>query len=216
VVLASGNGSNLQALLDGAAAGRLGAEVAGVVSNRPGAYALERAAAANVPTQVVDHTAFAEREGYDAVLAEAVAALQPDLVVLAGYMRILTPAFVSRFADRMINVHPSLLPAFRGLDTHRKALEAGCRIHGTTVHFVTDDLDAGPIIAQAATAVAADDTPESLAQRVQGLEHRLLPQAVRWFAEGRLRVQEGRVHLHGEAAQAGQLIAPALDAPGPE
>ena len=211
VVLVSGGGTNLQALLDHAAAGRLGATIAGVISNRPEAYALERAATAGVTTRVVDHTAFPDRESYDEVLAEAVAALAPELVVLAGYMRILTPAFVTRFADRMINVHPSLLPAFRGLHTHRKAIEAGCRIHGTTVHFVTNDLDAGPIIAQAATGIAPDDTPDSLARRVQSLEHRLLPQTVRWFADGRLSLREGRVRLNGEDPIPGELIAPAPD-----
>jgi phosphoribosylglycinamide formyltransferase-1 len=208
VVLVSGSGTNLQALLDGAADGSLGAEVAGVVSNRPGAYALERARAAGVATQVVDHTAFPDRESYDAVLAEAVAAFRPDLVVLAGYMRIMTPEFVARFHGRMINVHPSLLPAFPGLHTHRKAIEAGCRIHGTTVHFVTEDLDAGPIIAQAATGIAPEDTPETLARRVQSLEHRILPQAVRWFAEDRLTVRDGRVQLAGEIGNPGELIAP--------
>lgn len=216
VVLVSGSGTNLQALLDGAADGSLGAEVAGVVSNRPEAYALERARAAGVAAQVVDHTAFPDRESYDAVLAEAVAGFRPDLVVLAGYMRIMTPGFVARFHGRMINVHPSLLPAFPGLHTHRKAIEAGCRIHGTTVHFVTEDLDAGPIIAQAATGIAPEDTPETLARRVQSLEHRLLPQAVRWFAEDRLTVREGRVRLAGDSAPPGELVVPLPDGPRPE
>lgn len=216
VVLVSGSGTNLQALLDGAAEGSLGAEVVGVVSNRPDAYALERARAAGVATQVVDHTAFPDRESYDTVLAEAVAAFQPDLVVLAGYMRIMTPGFVARFHGHMINVHPSLLPAFPGLHTHRKAMEAGCRIHGTTVHFVTEDLDAGPIIAQAATGITPEDTPETLARRVQSLEHRVLPQAVRWFAEDRLTVRDGRVQLTGDTGVPGELVVPLPDAPHPE
>jgi len=211
VVLVSGSGTNLQALLDGAADGSLGAEVAGVVSNRPEAYALERAHAAGVATQVVDHTAFPGRDAFDAALEAAVARFAPDLVVMAGFMRVLTPAFVSRFAGRLINVHPSLLPAFRGLHTHRKALEAGCRVHGTTVHFVTEDLDAGPIIAQAALRVHSTDTPDSLRERVQGLEHRLLPQVVRWFADGRLHTADNRVTVSGHAEPPGDLFAPARE-----
>lgn len=211
VVLVSGGGTNLQALLDAQADGRLGAEVAGVVSNRPEAGALERARRAGVPTQVVDHAAFPDRATFDTALGEALARHQPDLVVLAGFMRILTPELVGRFADRMINLHPSLLPAFRGLDTHRKALAAGCRIHGTSVHLVTEDLDAGPIIAQAALAVSDDDTPESLQQRVQALEHRLLPEVVRWFAEDRLELRDGRVRVSGHATPDLPLIVPALE-----
>jgi phosphoribosylglycinamide formyltransferase-1 len=208
-VLVSGSGSNLQALLDQAAAGDLGAEITGVVSNRPQAYALERARAAGVATQAVDHTAFPDRAAFDAALEEAVARLEPDLVVLAGFMRVLTPAFVTRFSGRLINVHPSLLPAFRGLHTHRKALEAGCRIHGTTIHFVTEDLDAGPIIAQAALRVRSSDDPDTLRQRVQALEHRLLPQVVRWFAAGRLTTGDGRVTVTDHPEPAGELFAPA-------
>ena len=211
VVLVSGSGTNLQALLDRAGDGTLGATVAGVVSNRPEAYALERARSAGVATQVVDHTAFPDRAAFDAALEEAVARLEPDLVVMAGFMRVLTPDFVARFAGRLINVHPSLLPAFRGLHTHRKALEEGCRIHGTTVHFVTEDLDAGPIIGQAALRVHSSDTAESLGQRVQALEHRLLPQAVRWFAEGRLHTEAGRVSVADHPESPGELFAPAPD-----
>ncbi|MEF8792606.1 phosphoribosylglycinamide formyltransferase [Thiohalorhabdus sp.] len=213
VVLVSGSGSNLQALLDRAAEGTLGAEVTAVVSNRPNAYALERAGAARVATQVVDHTAFLDRATFDAGLEDAVARFEPDLVVLAGFMRVLTPDFVARFGGRLINIHPSLLPAFRGLHTHRKALEEGCRIHGTTVHFVTEDLDAGPIIAQAALRVHETDTPDSLRERVQALEHRLLPQAVGWYAEGRLRTEAQRVSVTGHADPPGELFAPA---PEPE
>ncbi|MFP4560134.1 MAG: phosphoribosylglycinamide formyltransferase [Thiohalorhabdus sp.] len=212
VVLVSGGGTNLQALLDWAAEGRLGAEIAGVVSNRPQAYALERARAAGVPTRVVDHTEYPDRPAFDAALREAVTAFRPDLLVLAGFMRILTPAFTGPFNGRMINVHPSLLPAFRGLDTHRKALEAGCRLHGTTVHLVTDDLDAGPIIAQGAVRVDDADTPETLARRVQAVEHRLLPQAVRWFAEGRLEVAGDRVRVRDHPGEPGELLAPAPEA----
>ena len=209
VVLVSGSGTNLQALLDQAGEGALGASVAGVVSNRPDAYALERAHGAGVATQVVDHTAFPDRGTFDAALEEAVARFAPDLVVMAGFMRVLTPDFVARFAGHLINVHPSLLPAFRGLDTHRKALEAGCRIHGTTIHFVTEDLDAGPIIAQAALRVHSADDPDSLRQRVQALEHRLLPQVVRWFAAGRLHTIDARVAVADHPEPPGELFAPA-------
>lgn len=212
VVLVSGSGSNLQALLDNDAAGDLGAQVVGVVSNRPGAYALERARAAGVPTQVVDHEAFPDREAFDAALEEAVARFEPDLVVMAGFMRVLTPGFVARLKGRLINVHPSLLPAFRGLHTHRKALEAGCQVHGTTVHFVTEDLDAGPIIAQAALRVHTADTPDALRERVQALEHRLLPQVVRWFAAGRLAAEGQRVTVADHPEPPGELFAPAPDA----
>ncbi len=211
VVLVSGSGTNLQALLDARRAGRLGAEVAGVVSSRPEARALERARQAGVPTRVVDPSAFPDRAAYDAALGESLARLEPDLVVLAGFMQILTPELVGRFAGRMINLHPSLLPAFRGLDTHRKALAAGCRIHGTSVHFVTEELDSGPIIAQAALAVADDDTPDSLGQRVQALEHRLLPEVVRWFAEQRLELRGSRVRVFGAPTDAPPLIVPALE-----
>ncbi|HKJ70946.1 MAG TPA: phosphoribosylglycinamide formyltransferase [Gammaproteobacteria bacterium] len=211
VVLVSGSGTNLQALLDRSADGSLGAEVAGVVSNRPDAYALERARAAGVPAHVVDHTAFADRGAFDAALEEAVARLEPDLVVLAGFMRVLTPDFVARLEGRLINVHPSLLPVFRGLHTHRKALEAGCQVHGTTIHFVTEDLDAGPIIAQAALRVHSTDSESSLRERVQALEHRLLPQVVRWFATGRLQTRDNRVTVSAHAEPDGELIAPAPD-----
>lgn len=212
VVLVSGSGSNLQALLDRAADGTLGAEVTAVVSNRPDAYALERARSAGVATQVVDHTAFPDRAAFDGALEDAVARFQPDLVVMAGFMRVLTPDFVARFEGRLINVHPSLLPAFRGLHTHRKALAEGCRIHGTTIHFVTEDLDAGPIIAQAALRVLATDTPDSLRERVQALEHRLLPEAVRWYAEDRLRTEAQQVSVAGHADSPGELFAPAPEA----
>ncbi|MFA9459416.1 phosphoribosylglycinamide formyltransferase [Thiohalorhabdus methylotrophus] len=211
VVLVSGSGSNLQSLLDRYREGRLGAEVAAVVSNRPDAYALERAREAGVPARVVDHTGFPDRESFDIALREAVAEFRADVVVLAGFMRILTPEFLTPFSGRMINVHPSLLPAFRGLHTHRKALEAGCQVHGATVHLVTEDLDAGPIIAQGAVRIRGDDTPESLAQRVHTVEHRLLPQAVRWFAEGRLEVSGNRVQVRGHADTPGELLAPDVE-----
>lgn len=211
VVLASGSGTNLQALLDEAAAGRLGAEIAAVVGDRPEAGALERARSAGVPARPLEPAGFPEREAYDWALADTVTEHGPDLVVLAGFMRLLSPEFVGRCAGRLINLHPSLLPAFRGLHTHRRALEAGCRIHGTTVHFVTDELDAGPIIAQAALAVRSEDSPETLADRVKGLERRLLPQSVRWLVEGRVQWAGTRVTGPDPSSPAEPLFAPPLE-----
>jgi len=201
VVLISGGGTNLQALIDAAAAGRPFV-VAAVISNRPGVAGLERARAAGIPTRVIDHTDFADRDGFDAALAEAIESFEPGLIVLAGFMRILTTGFVERFAGRMLNIHPSLLPAFQGLETHRRALEAGVREHGASVHFVTAELDGGPVIAQTRLAVEPDDTPSSLAARVLAREHVLLPQVVTWFAEGRLRMRDHGVWFDGAALQA--------------
>jgi len=198
VVLISGSGTNLQALIDAAAGDRPFA-IAAVISNRPGAAGLERAHAAGIPTRVIDHTAFADRDGFDAALAEAIESFKPGLIVLAGFMRILTTGFVERFAGRMLNIHPSLLPAFQGLDTHRRALEAGVREHGASVHFVTAELDGGPVIAQARLTVEPGDTPSSLAARVLAREHVLLPQVVSWFAEGRLRMRGHQVWFDGAA-----------------
>ncbi len=198
VVLISGRGTNLQSIIDGCAAGTLDARVLAVISNQPGAAGLERARRAGIETGVLSHREFPSREAFDAALAERVAGYRPGLVVLAGFMRILTPTFVDRFAGRLINIHPSLLPKFPGLDTHRRAIEAGEREHGASVHFVTGELDGGPIICQARVPVHAGDTPEGLAARVLEHEHRILPQAIQWFAEGRLRLVEGQVLLDGE------------------
>ena len=197
VVLISGGGTNLQALID--TAPRRGFRIAGVISNRPAVKGLARAAAAGIATWVVDHTAHPDRAGFDAALAAAIDAFAPDLVVLAGFMRILTPAFVDRYRGRMINIHPSLLPAFQGLHTHRRALEAGVAEHGASVHFVTAELDGGPVIAQARVAVEADDDEDRLAARVLAREHVLLPQVVEWFALGRLAMRDGRVWFDGTA-----------------
>lgn len=185
-VLISGRGSNLQSLIDGVAAGRLAVRLLGVLSNEPGAAGLARAAGAGITTRVVHHRDFPARDDFDAALAAAVDALSPDLVVLAGFMRVLGEGFVSRFQGRLINIHPSLLPAFPGLNTHRRALDAGVSEHGATVHFVTRKLDGGPAIARSSVAVAIGDDPDTLAARVLEREHRLLPQVVQWFAEGRL------------------------------
>jgi phosphoribosylglycinamide formyltransferase-1 len=197
VVLLSGGGTNLQAILDARAEGSLPVEIRAVISNRDDAYGLQRARLAGVPTAVLDHRPFAERAAYDARLLALIEDYHPKLVVLAGFMRILTAAFVQRFAGTLINIHPALLPAFRGLDTHRRALQARVREHGASVHFVTEDLDAGPVILQAAVPVLPDDTPETLAARVLVQEHRIYPLAIRWLAEGRLQWAHGQVHLDG-------------------
>jgi phosphoribosylglycinamide formyltransferase-1 len=172
-----------------------GIPVVAVISNRPDAKGLAFAASRGIPTAVVDHKAHPDRESFDRALVDAVNRHSPTLVVMAGFMRVLTSVFVGAFAGRMINIHPSLLPSFTGLDTHRRALEAGAKIHGCTVHFVTEALDHGPVIAQAAVPVRDDDTEDSLAARVLIQEHRVLPAAVRWFLDGRLRVNGLRVSL---------------------
>ncbi len=200
VVLISGRGSNLKALLDAAAAG-LPAEVRCVISNRPGAGGLAHAAAAGVPTEVVDHTRFVSREAFDAALTEAIDRYSPGLVVLAGFMRVLGPELVRHYRGRLINIHPALLPAFPGLDTHRRAIEAGVAEHGASVHFVTEEVDAGPVILQARVPVLPGDTPEVLAARVLEQEHRIYPQAVRWIAEGRVRLEGNRVLLDGRPVE---------------
>jgi phosphoribosylglycinamide formyltransferase-1 len=209
VILISGRGSNLQAILDA----RLPARVAAVISNNPDAAGLELARAAGIPTQVVDHRGHAAREEFDRLLMQAIDAHAPDLVVLAGFMRILTEGFVRHYAGRMINIHPSLLPAFPGLNTHQKALDGGVRIHGCTVHFVTPTVDHGPIIAQAAVPVNSDDTPAALAARVLEQEHRIFPAAIRWFLEGRLSVApNGTVRVAGVSALDTALRSPSEEA----
>lgn len=189
-VLLSGRGSNLQALLD---AGTASWKVALAVSNVPDAPGLARAETAGVPTCTVPHRDFPDRPAFEEALDAALRAAEIELVVLAGFMRVLGPDFVARWRDRSVNIHPSLLPAFRGLDTHRRALEAGVRWHGCTVHFVRAELDAGPIVLQAAVPVRPDDTEESLAARVLAREHHVLPLAVGWIAEGRVKVEDERV-----------------------
>ena len=208
VILISGRGSNMESLLTAVASGALPVRIAGVLSNRPAAQGLETAARQGVPTCVVDHQQFASREAFDAAMAEAIDRFSPDLVVLAGFMRILTDGFVRRYTGRLVNIHPSLLPSFPGLHTHRQALEEGVRIHGCTVHFVTPALDHGPVIVQAAVPVLDDDDEASLAARVLAQEHRVYPLAVRWFAEDRLRLVDVRVLLDAAQDATGVLIAP--------
>lgn len=207
-VLISGRGSNLQALIDAAAAPDFPAEVALVLSNKADAAGLARAAAAGISTRTVSHRDFADREAFDAALTAALEAADVGLVCLAGFMRLLTPGFVEHWRDRLINIHPSLLPAFRGLDTHERALAAGVRFAGCTVHFVRPEMDEGPIILQAAVPVLPDDTAGSLAARVLEAEHRCYPAAVRWIAEGRVRVEGGRVRIDGAAAPEAALLNP--------
>ncbi|MCD6671995.1 MAG: phosphoribosylglycinamide formyltransferase [Burkholderiaceae bacterium] len=195
VVLISGRGSNMTAIAQALRDERWPARIACVVADRPGAAGLARAREQGIDTDVVDFRAFDSRAGFEAALAGAIDRHAPDLVVLAGFLRILGDAFVDRYAHRMLNIHPSLLPAFPGLHTHRRALEAGVAVHGATVHLVGRELDMGPIVAQAALAVRPDDDEDRLAARVLALEHRLYPAAVRWFVEGRLAVQDARVVL---------------------
>ncbi|MBF0306135.1 MAG: phosphoribosylglycinamide formyltransferase [Alphaproteobacteria bacterium] len=194
-VLISGRGSNLQALLDACAEPAFPAEIALVVSNVAGAYGLTRAERAGVPTLVIDHKGFDGRAAFDQAVDQAIRAAGCEAVCLAGFMRLLTPDFVAGWHGRMLNVHPSLLPAFKGLHTHERALEAGVRLHGCSVHFVTADLDAGPIVAQAAVPVLRGDTPDDLGARVLVQEHRIYPLALRLLAEGRLRLSGGVVEI---------------------
>lgn len=208
VVLISGRGSNLSAILNAAAAPDYPATVVAVIANKADAPGLQVAASAGVVTEVVPSQGVTDRAAYDQSLLAVIDRYAPDLVVLAGFMRILTPDFVNHYADRMINIHPSLLPAFTGLHTHQRALDAGVHLHGCTVHFVTAELDHGPMIAQAAIPVLPNDTATTLALRVLDEEHRVYPAAVRWFAEGRLKIVGQRVFLDSAPANDVGLIAP--------
>lgn len=195
VVLISGRGSNMTAIAQALHDERWPARIACVIADRAGAAGLERARGYGFETDVVEFRAFASRTDFETALAAAIDRHEPDVVVLAGFMRILGDAFVDRYAQRMLNIHPSLLPAFPGLATHRRALEAGVAVHGATVHFVGCELDLGPIVAQAALAVRPDDDEQRLAARVLELEHRLYPMALRWFVDGRLSIEGERVEL---------------------
>lgn len=201
VILISGRGSNMEAIVGACARERWAAEVVAVISNRPDAGGLAFAAQRGIATETVDHRAFAAREDFETALATAIDAYAPDVVVQAGFMRILGAAFVARYAGRMLNIHPSLLPAFPGLHTHRRALEAGCKLAGATVHFVTAELDSGPIVVQAVVAVLADDTEATLAARVLAQEHRLYPLALRWWIDGALVVEGGVVRQRDGQSQ---------------
>lgn len=211
VILISGRGSNMEALLRA----ELPARVACVISNKPEAAGLAIARAGNVATAVVDHRTYGDRELFDADLAAEIDRHRPDLILLAGFMRVLTHSFVERYHGRLLNIHPSLLPAFPGLNTHQRAIEAGVRIHGCTVHFVTPALDHGPIVIQAAVPVLPDDTEPMLAARVLREEHRVYPHAARWFCEGRLALApDGAVRIDGVRTQESTLVSPGIGTDG--
>ncbi|CAJ0700224.1 Phosphoribosylglycinamide formyltransferase [Ralstonia edaphis] len=201
VILISGRGSNMEAIVRACQAEGWSGRIAAVISNRPDAAGLKFAASHGIATAVVDHKAFPDRDSFDAALAQVIDGFSPDLVVLAGFMRILTPGFVKRYAGRMLNIHPSLLPCFPGLHTHEAALAMGVKAHGATVHFVTADLDHGPIVLQAIIDVRQNDTPDSLAGRLLAQEHTIYPRAVRWFVEGRLSIEDGVVRVSPDESQ---------------
>ena len=207
VVLLSGTGSNLQALIDSNDIKDSPARIRAVISNRADAYGLQRAKDAGIDTRVLDHKAFEGREAFDAALIKIIDEFKPQLVVLAGFMRILSADFVRHYQGRLLNIHPSLLPKYKGLHTHQRALEAEDREHGCSVHFVTEELDGGPLVVQAVIPVESDDSAHTLAQRVHAQEHRIYPLAVRWFAEGRLSLDEQGALLDGQLlAASGHLI----------
>jgi len=213
VVLISGNGSNLQAIMDAIKGGELPARIRAVISNQPEAYGLERARREDINTAVLRHRDYPDRTAYDAALQELIDSYQPDLVVLAGFMRILTPTLVGHYAGRMLNIHPSLLPAFSGLNTHQRVIDAGATEHGVSVHFVTAELDSGPVIIQARVPVTPQDTAATLAVKVHTQEHRIYPLAIRWFAEGRVRAQGKQVLFDGQPLTRPIDYQPAVHAP---
>ena len=198
VVLISGSGSNLQAFIDASSNGTLNADIAAVISNKAGVMGLERANNAGIANEVIDHKQFADRECFDTELAERIESYQPDLVILAGFMRILTPGFVNRFAGRIMNIHPSLLPKYPGLHTHQRAIDAGDKKAGATVHFVTSELDGGPAIIQAEVPILPGDDENALASRVLVQEHQIYPLAAQWYCEGKLALKDGRPELNGK------------------
>jgi phosphoribosylglycinamide formyltransferase-1 len=204
VILISGRGSNMQAVLEA----KLNAAIAAVISNNPTAKGLQIAHDAGVDTKVVNHRDYPDRTSFDRALANTIAAYRPDLIVLAGFMRILTEEFIERFSGRIMNIHPSLLPAFPGLDTHRRAIDEGVKLHGCTVHFVTPALDHGPIVIQAAVPVLPDDDEERLAARVLEQEHAIYAQAIRWFLDGQLSIEGNRVKLSAGCQYTGAMISP--------
>ncbi|AJZ94967.1 phosphoribosylglycinamide formyltransferase [Pseudomonas simiae] len=207
VVLLSGTGSNLQALIDSTRTGDSPVRIAAVISNRSDAYGMQRARDAGIDTRALDHKAFEGREAFDSALIELIDAFNPKLVVLAGFMRILSADFVRHYEGRLLNIHPSLLPKYKGMHTHQRALDAGDSEHGCSVHFVTEELDGGPLVVQAVVPVESDDSAQTLAQRVHTQEHRIYPLAVRWFAEGRLILGDQGALLDGQLlAASGHLI----------
>jgi phosphoribosylglycinamide formyltransferase-1 len=195
VILISGSGSNLQAFIDAASSNQLNAEIACVVSNKRDAFGLTRAQNAGIATEVIDHTTFDSRESFDQALAKTIHTYKPDLIILAGFMRILTTEFVDQFTGKMLNVHPSLLPKYTGLNTHQRAIDAGDEHAGVTVHFVTAELDGGPPVLQAKVSIETKDTAEDLAKRVLNQEHKIYPLAAQWFLENRLKLKEDGAYL---------------------
>ena len=197
VVLISGSGSNLQAIIDAVNANRINGKIEMVISNKADAYGLERASQAGIPGCIIRHTDYSDRDSFDQALIAEIDSHSPDLVILAGFMRIFTPEFVNRYSDRMLNIHPSLLPKYKGLNTHQRAIDDGEARHGCTVHFVTEELDGGPLAVQAAVDILPDDTADSLQQRVHTQEHKIYPLAVEWFCNDRLQLVSGQVQLDG-------------------
>ena len=204
VILISGRGSNLRSILEA----KVDAQIVAVISNNPAAKGIDVARSFGVDTAVIDHRAYPDRAGFDAVLADKADSYRPDLLVLAGFMRILTEGFINHFGGRIMNIHPSLLPAFPGVETHRRALQEGVRIHGCTVHFVTSELDHGPIIVQAAVPVLSGDDEERLAARVLEQEHRIYPQAIRWFLDGKLTLDGNRVTVSAGRNAPDAMVCP--------
>lgn len=207
VILVSGRGSNLQAIIDAVRNGRIPTVIHSVISSEPGAPALARARAAGIPVHIINHRDYPNRDRFDRALRDKIDAYQPRLVVLAGFMRILGKDFIDNYGGRMINIHPSLLPAFPGLNTHARALQSGAKSHGASVHFVSHEVDGGPVIIQAAVPVLPDDRPETLAARVLEQEHRIYPLAIRWFLDNRLSVQNGQVLLDGQRSAEQGLVS---------
>lgn len=206
VILISGSGSNMLAIADAVDSGQIDASIVGVICNRPDAAGVQKARDRNLPTLVIDHKAYASREAFDAELRQQIDDCDPDLVVLAGFMRILTADFVQHYEGRLLNIHPSLLPKYQGLNTHQRALDAGDSQHGVTVHFVTAELDDGPNIIQAVVPIQPNDTAADLQQRVHAQEHIIYPIAVKWFAEGRLKMQGNQAMLDGNPLPASGLV----------
>lgn len=195
IVLVSGNGSNLQAIINACQNNLINGKIVAVISNKPDVYSLMRAKQANIPSHVINHKEFASREAFDHQLQLQIEQYQPDLIVLAGYMRILTPHFVQHYSGKMLNIHPSLLPKYPGLNTHRRAMEAGDKEHGTTVHFVTDELDGGPIILQAKVPIFDNDEEQDIVERVLAQEYQIYPLVIKWFCDDRLTMINGRAYL---------------------
>ena len=206
VILISGSGSNLQSFIDACSTGIVDGKIMAVISNRPGVKGLDRASAADIPNIVIDHRAFQSREEFDQHLAEVITSFTPDLVVLAGFMRILTDGFVNQFIGKLINIHPSLLPAYPGLNTHQRAIEAGDSTAGATVHFVTSELDGGPAILQAAVPILPKDTAVDLAARVLIVEHEIYPVVAQWYCQGRVVMNQGKVFHDGIAVGESGLL----------